>query len=134
MMLFGACASLLPLRFTFVVVIVGVLGLLAVSPLLLQMAGVDMLSFPVFGTFVAWAAGYVFVGAGARALSSTQRTYAQSALGKYLPKDIATEIIRDPKQLELGGKRVAIYALFTDLEGFTRFGDSVEPEVLAKTL
>jgi len=134
MMLFGAWASLLRLRFAFVVLILTGLAALAATPVLLQRAGVDTLSFPAFGGFVAWAAGYVIVGAGARSLSSTQRTYAQNALGKYLPKDIALDIIRDPKQLELGGERVDIYALFTDLEGFTRFTDSVEPELLAKVL
>jgi adenylate cyclase len=134
MMLFGACASLLRLRFVFLVMILTALAVLAATPMLLQRAGVDTLSFPAFGALVAWAAGYVIVGAGARSLSSTQRTYAQNALGKYLPKDIALDIMRDPRQLALGGQRVDIYALFTDLEGFTQFGDSVEPEVLAKTL
>jgi adenylate cyclase len=134
MMLFGAWASLLQLRFAFVVLLLTGLALLAATPMLLLQAGVDTLSFPAFGSFVAWAAGYIVVGAAARALSSTQRTYAQSALGKYLPKDIALDIIRDPKRLALGGQRVDIYALFTDLEGFTRFTDSVEPELLAKVL
>jgi adenylate cyclase len=134
MMLFGAWAGLLRLRFAFVVLLLTGVAVIAATPVLLQRAGVDTLSFPAFGAFVAWGAGYVIVGAGARALSSTQRTYAQNALGKYLPKDIALDIIRDPKQLELGGQRVDIYALFTDLEGFTRFTDSVEPELLAKVL
>lgn len=134
MMLFGAWASLLRLRFAFLILILTAAAVLFATPTLLQRAGVDTLSFPAFGAFMAWAAGYVIVGAGARSLSSTQRTYAQNALGKYLPKDIALDIIRDPKQLELGGQRVDIYALFTDLEGFTRFTDSVEPELLAKVL
>ena len=134
MMLFGAWASLLRLRFAFLVLILTGVAVLAATPVLLQRVGVDTLSFPAFGAFVAWAAGYVIVGAGARSLSSTQRTYAQNALGKYLPKDIALDIIRDPKQLELGGRRVDIYALFTDLEGFTRFTHSVEPELLARVL
>ena len=134
MMLFGAWAALMRLRFALAVMGLTAVVALAAAPLILQRAAIDTLSYPAFGGFVAWAAGYVIVGAAARSLSSTQRTYAQNALGKYLPKDIALDIIRDPRQLELGGKRLEIYALFTDLEGFTRFTDSVEPELLAKVL
>jgi adenylate cyclase len=134
MMLFGAWAGLLRLQFAFVVTVLTGLAALAAMPVLLHAAGVDTLNFPVFGSFVAWGAGYVIVGAGARSLSSTQRSYAQNALGKYLPKDIALDIIRDPKQLELGGTRSDIYAVFTDLESFTAFAHGVEPELLAKVL
>ena len=50
---------------------------------------------------------------------SEQRRFAQSALGKYLPRDIAAQILRDPKKLSLTGEKRAIYTLFTDIEGFT---------------
>lgn len=133
-MVFGAAASLMRLKYGFVVSALVTVVLLGVAPMLLRRAGIDTLMYPAFGSFVAWAGGYVVVGAAARSLSSTQRSFAQSALGKYLPKDIAREIIRDPDRLALHGERVDIFAVFTDLEGFTRFADSVAPEMLAKVL
>ena len=67
-------------------------------------------------------------------MTSTQRSYAQTALGKYLPVDIASEILKNPDQLNLQGERREIFVIFTDLEGFTQLSDKIEPEVLAHFL
>jgi adenylate cyclase len=134
MMAFGALAGAIRLQFGFIVILLGALALVGSIPILLQTAGMDTLDYPAFGSFLAWAAGYVVVSAGARSLSSSQRSFAQNALGKYLPKSVAREILRNPDRLALGGQRVDILAVFTDLEGFTAFSDAVDAEVLSAVL
>jgi adenylate cyclase len=66
-----------------------------------------------------------------RAVGAEQRRFAQSALGKYLPRDIAEQIVRDPDRLALRGEKKQIYAMFTDLEGFTKLSHAITPEQLS---
>jgi len=70
----------------------------------------------------------------ARTLSSEQRRFAQGALGKYLPRDIAAQIIRDPDSLQLRGEKREIFVLFSDLEGFTKLSFAIPPEMVASLL
>jgi adenylate cyclase len=67
-------------------------------------------------------------------VGSQQRLYAQSALGKYLPRDVAAQILRDPGRMALTGERREIYALFSDLQGFTALTHGLEPETVANLL
>ena len=105
-----------------------------VFPFLLQNLGVDTLSLPAFGWALGWLFGYASVGAAARTIGSKQRAFAQGALGKYLPKSIAGEILRDPEKLSLHGEKRQIFAVFTDLEGFTKLSHAIEPEMVATLL
>lgn len=105
-----------------------------IFPFLLQNIGTDTLSLPAFGWGVGWLLGYASVGSAARTLNSKQRAFAQSALGKYLPKSIATEILKDPEKLALHGEKRKIFAVFTDLEGFTKLTHAIEPEMVATLL
>ncbi len=94
----------------------------------------DTYGLPAFGWVIGWFLGFAILNAAARALGSEQRKFAQSALGKYLPRDIATEILRDPDSLQLRGEKREIFALFTDLEGFTKLSHAIEPEMVATLL
>ena len=102
-----------------------------VFPFILQRIGIDTLTLPAFGWAVGWGLGYASVGSAARTLNSKQREFAQSALGKYLPKSIAGEILRNPEKLALHGEKRQIFAVFTDLEGFTKLSHAIEPEMVA---
>ena len=74
---------------------------------------------------------YSAVGTAARGINSEQRNFAQSALGKYLPRDIAADIMKNPERLQLHGEKREIFALFSDLEGFTKLSHQIEPEMVA---
>ncbi|MEP2989631.1 MAG: adenylate/guanylate cyclase domain-containing protein [Parasphingorhabdus sp.] len=100
-------------------------------PFALHNIGIDTLTLPAFGWGFGWLLGYASVGSAARTVNSKQRAFAQSALGKYLPKSIAGEILRDPEKLALHGEKRQIFAVFTDLEGFTKLSHAVEPEMVA---
>ena len=109
-------------------------ALIAFLPFQLQAMDVDTIDLPAVGWGVGWLLAFMGAGAAARAVGSEQRRFAQSALGKYLPPDVANEIMRDPERLALKGEKTRIYALFTDLEGFTKLSHAITPETLSRLL
>jgi adenylate cyclase len=104
------------------------------APFWLHGAGVDSLGLPAVGWAVAWVIAFMAVTSAARASGAVERKFAQSALGKYLPPDIAQEIIDHPERLTLSGVQENLYILFSDLEGFTKLSHQLEPAVVAKLL
>ena len=116
--------------------IVLVIQIVAIAwlPFLLHGMNVETIELPAFGWGGGWLLAFIGVGAAARAVGSEQKRFAQSALGKYLPPDVAQEIMRNPELLALHGEQAEIYALFTDLEGFTKLSHAITPETLSKLL
>lgn len=114
--------------------LLGQFGVLAGLPFWLASRNIDTYGLAAFGWIVGWFLALVIIGSAARALGSEQRRFAQSALGKYLPPSIASEILRDPDALQLHGQKREIFALFTDLEGFTKLSHAIEPEMVAMLL
>ncbi|MEI7931481.1 MAG: adenylate/guanylate cyclase domain-containing protein, partial [Alphaproteobacteria bacterium] len=54
--------------------------------------------------------------------------------GKYLPRDIAAQILREPEKLALHGEQREIFVIFTDLEGFTELTHGIPPPLVAQLL
>ena len=128
-------AGLADLRFWQAVpLIVVALVIVAVLPLLLIMAGIETLDFPLAGAALGWVVAFTAAAGVSRAVGSEERRFAQSALGRFLPKEVARQIIRDPRRLTLKGEKRVIFALFSDLEGFTRLSHGIEPELTASIL
>jgi adenylate cyclase len=107
---------------------------LVAAPLGFERIGFDTQPLPAFGWLVGWTLAYMAAAAAARGVGAKQRRFAQSALGRYLPADVAREIMRDPERLTLTGERRTIYALFSDLEGFTALTHAIAPELVASLL
>ncbi|WP_299328323.1 CHASE2 domain-containing protein [Parasphingopyxis sp.] len=105
-----------------------------VIPFTLHRNGIDTQMLPVFGWIAGWIIAFMTVGAAARSVGAEKREYVQGALNKYLPSDVATQIMDDPERLTLRGEKRAIYAVFTDLEGFTKLSHAIEPEMVARLL
>lgn len=110
------------------------LALIAALPFALQQWGIDTYGVPAFGWGLGWAFAFAAAGTAARGVGSEQRRFAQATLGKYLPADIAAEILKDPERLTLSGEKRPIYALFSDLEGFTKLSHAISPEQLSTFL
>lgn len=66
-------------------------------------------------------------------LTEKKRLEAQRRLFERMVSPAVIDQL-DPDQLQLGGKRAQITALFADIRGFTRFGELVEPEELVSIL
>ena len=107
---------------------------MAYLPYFLVARGIDTQELPAFGWLIGWGIAFAASGAAVRAVGSEQRKFAQSALGKYLPRDIAAEILADPERLALHGEKREIFVVFTDLEGFTKLSHAIEPEMVATLL
>jgi len=131
----GAFTAMLDVRpWVVALAILGQLIFFAAAPFYFEWIGIDTYGLPAFGWLGGWALAYAATGAAVRAVGSEQRRYAQSALGKYLPRDIAAQILRDPKKLSLTGEKRALYTLFTDIEGFTILSHRLPPERVATLL
>ena len=130
----GLSALLVGKAYVVGLILVAQFAFFLIFPFLLQNLGIDTLTLPAFGWALGWLFGYASVGAAARTIGSKQRAFAQGALGKYLPKSIAGEILRDPEKLSLHGEKRQIFAVFTDLEGFTKLSHAIEPEMVATLL
>ncbi len=101
---------------------------------LMHNRGVDTYGLPAFGWIVGWLIAFTAVTSAARAAGAVQRNFAQGALGKYLPREMAQEIINKPELLALHGEKKSIFVLFSDLEGFTKMSHALQPEMVAKLL
>ena len=131
----GGLTSLIDLPARWVVpIFIGQMIIFVAYPFWLQKIGVDTTTLSAFGQSLGWLFGYAAVGSAARTIGSRQRAFAQSALGKYLPADVAAQIMRDPEQLSLSGEKRNIFCVFTDLEGFTKLSHATTPETVARLL
>ena len=131
----GAFTAMLDVRpWVVALAVLGQLIFFIGSPFIFEWRGIDTYGLPAFGWLGGWLLAYAATGAAVRAVGSEQRRYAQSALGKYLPHDIAAQILRDPAKLSLSGEKRAIYTLFTDIEGFTVLSHRLPPDRVATIL
>jgi adenylate cyclase len=131
----GGLTSLLEMRsWKLGAVLVAQVIFFVALPFYLQTINVDTQSLPAFGWGVGWALAFAALGTAARAVGSEQRRFAQATLGKYLPPDVAAQILKEPERLSLRGEKRQIYAMFTDLEGFTKLSHAITPEQLSTLL
>ena len=131
----GAFTAMLDVRpWVVALVVAGQLAFFGFAPFYYEWSNIDTYGLPAFGWLAGWGLAFAATGAAVRAIGSEQRRYAQSALGKYLPRDIAAQILRDPKKLSLTGEKRQIFTLFTDIEGFTELSHQLPPDRVATIL
>ena len=53
---------------------------------------------------------------------------------KYVSPSIVNEILKDPSNIELGGKKLRMSVMFSDVRGFTTISEKLDPQVLTKIL
>lgn len=53
---------------------------------------------------------------------------------KYVSPAIVEEILSDPKNIELGGKKVHLTVMFSDVRGFTTISEKLDPRALSDLL
>jgi adenylate cyclase len=97
----------------------------------LDQSGLQLaLATPVFGAIL------TFIGSIAYRVAIEQRhaRALQGALASVIPPGVASTIARDPDRVRMGGERRMLTVLFTDLQGFTTFSESVEPELLSRVI
>jgi len=131
----AALTALLELKsWKFVPFVIVELATILGLPFLLHAQGSDTLGFPSIGPALGWVLAFTAVSGAARASTAVERKFAQGALGKYLPREMAAQIIEHPELLALHGEKREIFVLFSDLEGFTKMSHAIAPEMVAKLL
>ena len=135
MVITGSLTALvnMPMRWTSQALLVQLILILSL-PFNFHSQGFDTASLSVFGWAFGWLISYAVAGATSRTIGARQRAFAQSALGKYLPRDVAAQIINNPKRLSLHGEKREVYSVFSDLQGFTTLSHAVTPETVASLL
>lgn len=68
------------------------------------------------------------------ALIDRNRRRLKQAFSQYLSPTLVEALARNPDSVVLGGEAREITCLFTDLEGFTRFSETVAPPVLVTVM
>lgn len=65
---------------------------------------------------------------------SKQKQLVTTALTQYVSSKVVEQIMDEPSRLQLGGERKTLSILFSDLEGFSRLAERMEPEPLTALL
>jgi adenylate cyclase len=58
----------------------------------------------------------------------------RSTFSKYVSPAIVDEILKDPENIELGGKKQRMSVFFSDVRGFTTISEKLEPQALSDVL
>jgi adenylate cyclase len=103
-------------------------------PFVFQINQIDTYGLPAVGWVLGWILAFTAVTSAARTAGAVQRNFAQGALGKYLPREMAEEIIERPELLALHGEKKELFVIFSDLEGFTKMSHALQPEQVATLL
>jgi len=67
-------------------------------------------------------------------IESRKRAFIHDAFAHYLAPHVVDELARHPETLRLGGEKKEITAMFSDIEGFSTFSESMHPEELVHFL
>lgn len=54
--------------------------------------------------------------------------------GRYVSKDLVRQVMRSTEGVAVGGVRRDVTVMFTDIEGFSRLSENIEPELLTSRL
>ncbi len=117
-------------------------------PLLLFVAGVLFLGFVVdfhflFGAnynlnsglwYVQVVGSLVITITGRYIIEQNEKKFLRGAFSKYLAPAIVDRLVKDPKQLTLGGHRQNLTVLFSDIRGFTTLSEKLDARVVGEFL
>ena len=63
-----------------------------------------------------------------------QRRFIREAFARFISPAVVDRLVSDPSRLSLGGERVELTCIFTDLAGFTSLIENLEPPVVLPLL
>ena len=67
-------------------------------------------------------------------LEGKKKEKIQSAMSKYLSKDVMKNVVNNIDSVKLGGKRANVTVLFADIRGFTSISENLSAEEVTKIL
>lgn len=63
-----------------------------------------------------------------------QKRQLKNAFGTYVSATVVNKIIEDPKSLMLGGTKKVLSVLFSDIRGFTKYSERMDPQLVVTIL
>ncbi|MEY4617090.1 MAG: adenylate cyclase [Pseudomonadota bacterium] len=63
-----------------------------------------------------------------------KKKYLKATFSKYVSPAIVEEILKDPENVQLGGKKQRMSVMFSDVRGFTTISEKLDPQMLANVL
>jgi len=63
-----------------------------------------------------------------------QKRQLKNAFGTYVSATVVNKIIEDPKSLMLGGTKKVLSVLFSDIRGFTKYSEKMDPQLVVTIL
>ena len=88
---------------------------------------------PIVGPWVLMLTSFLLAQAGAIFKGQKQARFIRSTFKQYVSPDVVDTLLKNPEELELGGKLSPVSIIFTDLEGFTSISEKLAPqEVVAR--
>ena len=63
-----------------------------------------------------------------------EKKFIRSAFGRYMSPVLVEAIAKDPKRLQLGGEIRELTILFSDIRGFTKISESLNPQALTRLI
>jgi adenylate cyclase len=89
---------------------------------------------PVAGPVLSVVLAFAGISAYRQLTEASTRRWITRVFEQYNSADLVEEIVRNPDRLRLGGERLDITILFSDIEGFTPLSERLEPERLVALL
>lgn len=89
---------------------------------------------PMAGQASSGALAFLGVVLGRFIIEEKEKRKLRHAFGHYLSSAVLNEVLSDPESLELGGRKRHMTVLFSDIAGFTKMSEALEPEVISRLL
>lgn len=67
-------------------------------------------------------------------IEKQKRGLLLNVFGKLVSSDVMSELLKDPEEIDMGGKREEITILFADIRGFTTLSEKLSPEEISNIL
>lgn len=122
--------SFLKLRFALPLVVLEIFGMLMGGIISYELRIFVNVIYPILLISLSFVGSYLlrFI------MEQKERKFVEGAFGHYVNKAVVSQIIKNPKMLELGGSKRSITVFFSDIAGFTTISEKLKPEELVSFL
>jgi len=122
--------SFLKVRYSIPLLFVEILGMIVGGIISYEFRVFTNIVYPIFAILLSFIGTYIlrFI------LEQKERKFIEGAFGHYVNEDVVKQILKDPNALKLGGAKLDITVLFSDIAGFTTVSEKLKPEELVSFL
>lgn len=90
--------------------------------------------FPLAGSLALVLLLYLFNASYGFLVESSNKRALTKRFGQYVPPELVEEMARNPKKYSLQGERREMTVLFSDVRGFTKLSENMEPDELSRLM